>query len=316
MAHLTRRRFLAGAGAATAAAAFSGYATAYEAANALALTAYAPRLAAWPESLELTIAVIADIHACYPWMSEERVGEIVDLANAQRPDLTVLLGDFVCTHAFVTGYVPPGAWAEQLARLEAPLGVYSILGNHDWWSAAIPTDPPDNSLSVRRALEAVDIPVLENQSLRLAQRSRPFWLIGLGDQLARAHRPVSTRRQQNSHGAYRGVDDLAGAMRPIDDDAPAILLAHEPYVYPVVPDRVALTLSGHMHGGQVNLPLVGSPVSYLHRRTGRFIYGEYAMSSRLMIVSGGLGTSFAPVRVLRPPEVVLVKLGGDPSGSA
>ena len=159
----------------------SGYATAYETGSALTLANYAPRLPNWPEDLELTIAVIADIHACYPWMSEERVGDIVDLANAQKPDLTVLLGDYVCTHRFVSGYVPPGAWAEQLARLEAPLGVYAILGNHDWWSAAIPTEPPDNSRSVRRALAEAGVPLLENQSVRLSQRGRPFWLTGLGD---------------------------------------------------------------------------------------------------------------------------------------
>ena len=94
----------------------SGYATAYETGAALALTEYAPRLRSWPEELELKIAVIADIHACYPWMSEERVGDIINLANAQKPDLTVLLGDYVCTHPFVSGYVPPGASAEQLAR--------------------------------------------------------------------------------------------------------------------------------------------------------------------------------------------------------
>src|ERR1700733_12038648 len=114
MVHLTRRRFVAGAGAGVAAAtlSLSGYATAYESGSALTLANYAPRLRNWPEDLELTIAVIADIHACYPWMPEERVGEIVDLANAQKPDLTVLLGDYVCTHRFVSGYVPPSAWAE------------------------------------------------------------------------------------------------------------------------------------------------------------------------------------------------------------
>ena len=128
MVHLTRRRFLTGAGIGAATLSLSGYATAYETGSALTLVKYAPQIPHWPEDLELSIAVIADIHACYPWMSEERVGEIVDLANAQKPDLTVLLGDYVCTHRFVSGYVPPGAWAEQLARLEAPLGVYAILG--------------------------------------------------------------------------------------------------------------------------------------------------------------------------------------------
>jgi uncharacterized protein len=301
MVHLTRRRFLAGASVAAGALSLSGYATAYETGSALRLTKYAPQLPNWPEDLELTIAVIADIHACYPWMSEERVGDIVDLANAQKPDLTVLLGDFVCTHQFVSGHVPPGAWAEQLARLKAPLGVYTILGNHDWWSAAIPTDPPDNSVSVRRTLAAAGIPVLENQSVRLSQAGRPFWLIGLGDLLARVPNP------RRGHGA----DDLPGAMRAINDDAPAILLVHEPYFFPWVPNRIALTLAGHMHGGQINLPIVGAPVRLIKRGSGKYIYGEYALGHRRMIVSGGLGTSLAPVRIFRPPEVVTVKLGGD-----
>ncbi len=301
---VTRRGLLAGAGASVlGATAFGGYATAYEAGSALALTSYAPAVPNWPEDLELKIAVIADIHACYPWMSDERIGEIVDLANAQKPDLTVLLGDFVCTHRFVSGYVPPGAWAEQLARLRAPLGVYSVLGNHDWWYAAIPTDPPDNSLSVRRALAGAGIPVLENESLRLVQGGKPFWLIGLGDMLAHA----LTRR------THIGADDLRGAMRIVNDDAPAILLVHEPFLFPHVPGRVALTLAGHMHGGQVNLPIVGAPIRYIHRRTSHFIYGGYDLPGRHMIVSGGLGTSMAPVRVGRPPEVVMVKLGGEAS---
>ena len=94
-------------------------------------------------------------------------------------------------------------------------------------------------------------------------------------------------------------------------NAPAILLVHEPYFFPWVPDRIALTLAGHMHGGQVNLPIIGPPVSLLKRRSGKYIYGEYALGEKRMIVSGGLGTSLAPVRILRPPEVVMVKLGGD-----
>jgi uncharacterized protein len=301
MVHLTRRRFLAGAGVAAATLSLSGYATAYETGSALTLAKYAPRLPNWPQDLELTIAVIADIHACYPWMSEERVGEIVDLANAQKPDLTVLLGDYVCTHRLVSGYVPPGAWAEQLARLEASHGVYAILGNHDWWSAAIPTEPPDNSRSVRRALAEAGVPLLENQSVRLSQHGRPFWLTGLGDLLARVPNP------RQGHGAA----DLPAAMREIDDDAPAILLVHEPYFFTWVPERFALTLAGHTHGGQVNVPILGPPVSLLKRRAWKYIYGEYGLGERRMIVSGGLGTSLAPVRILRPPEVVMVKLGGD-----
>ena len=101
------------------------------------------------------------------------------------------------------------------------------------------------------------------------------------------------------------------AMREIDDDAPAILLVHEPYFFTWVPERFALTLAGHTHGGQVNVPILGPPVSLLKRRAWKYIYGEYALGERRMIVSGGLGTSLAPVRILRPPEVVMIKLGGD-----
>jgi len=302
MTLLTRRRFLTGLGSGTLGAAGAlGYASAYEAGSALELTSYKLSPPLWPADLKLKIAVIADIHACYPWMSEQRIGEIVALANAQKPDLTVLLGDFVCTHRFVSGYVPPGAWAEELSRLEAPLGVYSILGNHDWGSAAIPTDPPDDSASVRRALAQARIPLLENHSIRLWQGRRPFWLIGLGDQLA---------HERRGRARLFRVDDLPASLRLLSDEAPAILLAHEPYIFGSVPDRIALTLSGHMHGGQINLPWLGSPFLGGGPRYRKYIYGVYTEGRRTLLLSGGLGTSIVPLRVMRPPEVVVVELGG------
>jgi predicted MPP superfamily phosphohydrolase len=301
MALISRRRFLGAAGLSTAATlALSGYATAYEAGIALDLTEYTPNPPKWPADLPLKIAVIADIHACYPWMSDQRIGDIVALANAQKPDLIVLLGDFVCTHRYVSGYVPPGAWAAELARLAAPLGVYAILGNHDWWFAAVPTDPPDNSRSIRQALAQARIPVLENQSLRLSQRGRPFWLVGLGDQLAYGRR-----------GHHGGADDLPAALRELDDDAPAILIAHEPFIFHRTPERIALTLSGHTHGGQVNFPIIGPPLAFSHAYSMAYIYGQYARGDQQLIVSGGLGTSYAPIRFLRPPEVVVVNLGAE-----
>ena len=105
----------------------------------------------------------------------------------------------------------------------------------------------------RRALEAAGIPVYENDAVRLSKDGRPFWLAGLGDQLAyvpaRRFRPV--RRI--------GVDDLGATLAKVTDDAPVILLAHEPDVAQRVPSRVALQLSGHTHGGQVRL-LGWSPV--------------------------------------------------------
>jgi predicted MPP superfamily phosphohydrolase len=301
MLMVNRRRFLTGAGALFAGSAgLVGYASAYEAGTQLDLTSYDISSPNWPAGLTLKIAVIADIHACEPWMPAERIGAIVDLTNAQKPDLTVLLGDFAGRQHFVTRYVAPGAWAEQLARLEAPLGVYAIMGNHDWWSAAMPTDPPDNGQSIRATLVGAGIPVLENSVVSLSHDGRPFWLVGLGDQLA--HRW--------EHAYARGSDDLHGALRQIDDDSPAILLAHEPFIFPKVPDRIALTLCGHTHGGQVRLPIVGAPFVPSMHGVKPYVYGLYTEGQRQLIVSGGLGTSHLPVRLMCPPEVVCVTLSG------
>jgi len=295
---LDRRRFLTGAGVfAAGSVALTGGASAYEAGFQLDQTRYFIAPPTWPANLTLKIAVIADIHACEPWMSAERIASIVDLANAQKPDMTVLLGDFVCTHRFVSGYVAPGAWAEQLARLEAPLGVHAILGNHDWWSAAIPTHPPDGARSIRKALAGAGIPLLENRAIKLSHGGQDFWLVGLGDQLAHGHH-------------RRGDDDLAGSLRNVGDSAPVILLAHEPFIFEHVPDRVALTLSGHTHGGQINLPLIGAPFAPEGpHTTKRYVYGVYREGGRHLVVSGGLGTSYAPVRIGVPPEVVMVTVG-------
>src|SRR4051812_37491596 len=149
-------------------------------------------------------------------------------------------------------------------------------------------------------------PILENEAVRLTKDGRPFWLVGLGDQLALL---------QPGRKRYRGVDDLPGALAKTTDDAPAILLAHEPDIFPEVPDRVALTLSGHTHGGQVRLfnysPLVPS------RYGNRYAYGHVVEDERHLIVCGGLGTSILPVRFGVPPEVVVVDLGAPrPEGTS
>jgi predicted MPP superfamily phosphohydrolase len=152
---------------------------------------------------------------------------------------------------------------------------------------------------VQRELAAAGIPVLENEAVRLTKDGQAFWLLGLGDQLAIWGR------------TKRGVDDLPGTLAQLTDAAPAILLAHEPDIFARVPDRVALTLSGHTHGGQVRLagysPMVPS------RFGNRYAYGHVVENGRHLIVSGGLGTSIMPVRFGVPPEIVLIQLGQMPA---
>ena len=148
------------------------------------ITRYRPRPPNWPQNLKLRIAVVADIHACEPWMSLDRVGEIVTDTNALAPDLILLLGDYMAHHRFISRRIAPPEWAKVLADLKAPLGVHAILGNHDWWDDPEAQKLGRGPIHARRALEAVGIPVYENDARRLAKDGQAFWLAGLGDQWA------------------------------------------------------------------------------------------------------------------------------------
>jgi uncharacterized protein len=292
---------LAGAGLATAA-----YGVAGEQMARPVVTTYRLAPPRWPAGLALRVAVVADIHACEPWMTVERIEGIVDQANALGADLIVLLGDFVVAHRKVTGIVPDEAWAASLARLRAPLGVYAILGNHDWWADPA-ARPRDGRLpKCAHALEQVGIPVLHNRSILLAKDGRRITLAGLGDQDAV---PPPPGRPSWWAG---GADDLSLTLAGADPEHPVILLAHEPDIFPKVPASVSLTLAGHTHGGQVRIlgyaPVVPS------RYGNRFAYGLVTEGGRTMIVSGGLGCSWWPVRLGSPPELVVVDLSAAQSG--
>ncbi len=284
-----RSLLLGGLGvAAVSGSAFAGYAG-VEAAAMLDVTRYRLRPRNWPAGQKLTISVIADLHAGGPNMGIERISHIVETSNALRPDIVLLLGDFVATHKFVTEPVPAPVWAAELSRLKAPLGVHAILGNHDWWF---------HEAEIRLALKRVNIPVMENDAVLLGEPGARFWLAGIGDQLAV---PLG-------QGRFRGADDLPATLAMIGSDEPVILMVHEPDIFTRVPDRVSLTLAGHTHGGQIRLPFVW-PAFVPSQYGARFAYGHIVEGGRDLIVSGGLGTSVVPMRVGVPPEIVHVELG-------
>jgi hypothetical protein len=233
--------------------------------------------------------VIADLHAGGPDMQLPHVRQVVDRANALHSDLIVLLGDFVAWYKFPFARVPDPLWAAELKRLAAPLGSWAILGNHDWWH---------DLKGVRQALAGVDIPVLENDAVLLGDKGQKFWLAGIGDQLAH---PLG-------HGRFLGADDLPGTMHKITSDDPVVLLVHEPDIFQHVADRVALTLAGHTHGGQVRVPLIW-PFFVPSKFGARYAYGHVIERDRHLVVSGGLGTSIIPARLGVPPEIVHITLG-------
>jgi uncharacterized protein len=293
--HYSRRAFLKLVGATgLSGLGLTSYAFAIEPRFRLDVTRYRLTPPGWPEGGRLRVAVIADVHVCEPWMPASRVEEIVAVTNQLRPDLIVLLGDYVGDMpSFVTGVVPYAAWGRALAGLSAPLGIFAVLGNHDWWH---------DVKAIHATLSDNGIPVMENNAELLEpEGASRFWLAGLGDQLARIVGP----------GNFRGVDDLPGTLAGIPEDGnPILLLAHEPDIFPSVPDRVSLTLCGHTHGGQVALPFIGRPV--VPSAYGqRYAYGHIVEEGRHLVVSGGLGCSGIPVRFGVPPEIVVVDLGPD-----
>jgi predicted MPP superfamily phosphohydrolase len=298
---ITRRHFIRSIGALSAlGVSTAAYGVGVEPVLRLRVTRYHPRPRQWPADLSLKIAAIADIHACDPWMSLERIEGIVERTNALKPDIVVLLGDYVAGLHHVTRIIPSREWARVLAGLKAPLGVHAVMGNHDYWDDRTVQRTGRGPTTAHRALEAAGIAVYENDAVRLTKDGRPFWLAGLGDQLAF----LPARRLRSM--AHFGADDLNATLAKVTDDAPIILLAHEPNIAPRVPARVALQLSGHTHGGQVRL--LGWSPAVAKQQGIRLAYGHIRLKCDL-IVSGGLGCSIMPVRVGVPPEIVEVTLG-------
>lgn len=296
MTSITRRLFLRSAGgfALASSTGLGSYALAVEPGLCLEVTSYRVTPPRWPPGLRLKAAVLTDIHACEPWMPAERIAGIAELANRLEPDIVFLVGDFNGSMRIASTPVMPEAWAEALSILKPPLGVHAVLGNHDWLHGPLPHMPADNGAGVRRALLRMGSTVLENDAVRLTKDGKAFWVAGLDDQIAMVAVPG---------GGIRCRADLRVTLAKIKDDSPVILLAHEPYVFPRVPERIALTLSGHTHGGQVNLPMFSAL-----RYGPDLVYGHIVEGNRHLVVSAGLGTSVLPVRFLRPPEVVEVTI--------
>jgi uncharacterized protein len=230
----------------------------------------------WPGALDgLRLGVASDLHAGVPYMGLKAVGRVVDALNAQRPDIHLLLGDYLDASQILGRYVAPEAVAAELARLDAPLGTVAVIGNHDWRAAAD---------RMWRALDRTGITVLEDAAVERGG----LWIAGLGDM---RHRDPNVPR----------------ALAAIPPDAPAIVLSHDPDMFPSIPSRVSLTLAGHTHGGQVAIPLLRRPM--LPSRYGeRYARGHIVEGGRHLYVSHGVGTSGLPLRLFAPPEVLVLRL--------
>ena len=236
------------------------------------------QVANWPRELDgLRVAIISDIHVGGPFIDDKKVRLIVERTNQLHPDLIVLLGDYMSGNSWHSHRVEPEVFAPVLKDLRAPLGVYSVLGNHDWWY---------NGQKVRRALEETGIKVLDDEVVEIKGRVPSFWLAGLAD--------FWTRPQH-----------IQETIAKVPQGKTVIALTHNPDIFPNIPPSVPLLLAGHTHGGQVNLPFIGRPIEPSNF-VQRYAAGHIFENGHHLFVTTGIGTSILPVRFRVPPEIVLL----------
>ena len=230
----------------------------------------------------LKMAVVADFHVSPAPKAVERLRKVVDLVNAEKPDLILLPGDFAAgvrpDHT-----APPETLATELARLKAPLGVYAVLGNHEHWIG---------KEGFIDAFKAHGIPLLEDRNVTLEFHGRKFHLVGASDGWTRT--PAEWEKQLPK------------------DSLPRIVMTHTPDLLATLPEPVALAVAGHTHGGQIVLPLYGPPM--VSSRLGRrYVGGLVKEGRKTVFVTRGIGTSIVPLRLLCPPEIAILTLEGRPA---
>ena len=227
----------------------------------------------------LRVALLTDLHVGSPFNGLDRLHEVVTRTNAARPDAVCILGDLVTERVLGGHFVEPEAIAAELASLRTPGGTFAVLGNHDGWF--------DHG-RVKAALEQRGVRIVEETAVRVATAAGPIWIAGISD-------------------LWTGRPDVAAALAAVTDDAPVILLTHNPDVFPDVPPRVALTVAGHTHGGQVRLPFIGTPI-VPSRFGARYVSGHVVEGGRHLYVATGIGTSLVPVRFRVPPAIAVLTL--------
>jgi uncharacterized protein len=243
----------------------------------------------WPARMDgFTIALLSDFHYD-PYFSVHPLRASIGMVNDLCPDLIVLTGDFVSAPILMRHHLKAAAAAEPCARMlqqmQAPYGLWAVLGNHD-----AGTDPD----RVTNSLRSYGIQVLINQSIPIESNGARFWLGGVDDPLERSA-------------------DLNATLHNIPSDESVVLLAHEPdYADHVARYPVDLQLSGHTHGGQVRVPF--APPLYLPPMGRKYIWGWYNIGGLPLYVNRGLGTVNLPIRMNCPPEITFLTLRRSTAG--
>jgi len=228
-----------------------------------------------PERFEgFRITQLTDVHHSR-MVGIDEVRRTVDLANLTKPDLIALTGDYTTSYR---RYIEP--CAEALGALNAPEGVWAVLGNHDHYT--------DRELTTR-ALENNRIAVLNNANTTLRRGSDVLQLSGIDD------------------WSWAGTN-WPRALYGLDQKRPTVLLSHQPRVLDLAEsEKVGLIISGHTHGGQIDLPLIGPPARFATAEL-KYAQGLFRRGDTQLYVSRGTGVIGLPLRLGVRPEIAVLRL--------
>jgi predicted MPP superfamily phosphohydrolase len=271
-----RRRFLQAGVAGLAAGPFvmAGYGVAQASPERLVETL------ALPFGCDLRAVQLTDIHAGV-YMTPDMMRRYADQVIALEPEILFLTGDYISNS---TVFFP--GFAAEMGRVRTRLGTFATLGNHENWYGG--------REYYREELKRHGIELLQNEHRLFRAGQERFAVAGIDD-------------------LRSGDPDLPAALAAVPPGIPTILLSHRPEIFPAAAARgVALTLSGHYHGGQVKISLAGGDLSLAHVSTP-YPEGLYRIGDSRLYVSRGIGTTFTPVRLNAPPEVTLLRLHRDPA---
>jgi predicted MPP superfamily phosphohydrolase len=230
----------------------------------------------------LRIAVVSDLHVGSPHIDLKHLESIVEAVNAQKPDLVLLLGDFMADGYYES--VPPTTIAPVLGRLSARHGVFAILGEHDWRTG---------DTSVQGALKRAGIKVLHNQAAPVRPaKGRRLWVVGLAD-------PASGERP-----------DYGKAAKPIPRGEPVFVMMHNPVQIDEVPASVTASFAGHTHGGLVKIPFADHLRLVPADTDKSLARGLIQIGRKTLFVSSGIGSSGIPLRLNLRPEIAIVTIKG------
>jgi len=228
----------------------------------------------WHKELNgLKITVVSDLHIGFPQTKVKNIEKIVNIINKTNPDLILILGDLDALSISNTNS-QEGA-IKVLSELKAPLGVIAIMGNHDYKPAGI----------VPYILKNANIKLLENEKTTLFYKKQRFDIYGIKD-------------------IWNYKVEPSEVLEKIQ--YPTLFLSHNPDIFPKVPKEISLTLSGHTHGGEISLPLLGAPLIpsiYAHK----YAKGHIIENNKHLYVTSGIATT-SGFRTFNSPEIIVLNL--------